>query len=250
MLSFFLNLFLTIMKNTPQYNRILLKFSGEVLMSNQQSIDEQKLQFFVHEIIKIVDMGVEVGIVPGGGNIFRGLKGVEKGFDRVKGDYMGMLATIINSLALQAAFQAENIPSRVFTAFRVEPAAEYFNREKALKALENKEVVIFSGGTGNPFFSTDTASALRGVEMNANIIVKGTKVDGIYNADPVKTPDAQKYDQISFNEVYKQQLKVMDLTAFTMCKDNNLPIIVFNINEKDDLKNIILGKKIGTLVKN
>jgi len=238
------------MKNTPKYNRVMLKFSGEVLMSNQQSIDEQKLRFFTNEIIQIVEMGVEVGVVLGGGNIFRGLKGVEKGFDRVKGDYMGMLATIINSLALQTALQAENIPSRVFTAFRVEPAAEYFNRDKALKTLQNKEVVIFSGGTGNPFFSTDSAAALRGIEMNANIILKGTKVDGVYNEDPVNNPDAHKYDQISFDEVYQQELKVMDLTAFTMCKDNNLPIIVFNIHEKDHLKNIILGKKIGTLIKN
>ncbi|MCK4664281.1 MAG: UMP kinase [Bacteroidales bacterium] len=234
-----------------KYKRILLKLSGEALMgSKNYGIDAERLSQYAEQIKEIVNLGVETGIVIGGGNIFRGLKGSSEGFDRVKGDYMGMLATIINSLALQSALENVGLKTRVFTSIRMEPVGEYYTKEKCITALNNKEVVVFSGGTGNPYFTTDTASSLRGVEIEADILLKGTRVDGVYTADPEKDKSAKKFDEITFNEVYKLGLNVMDLTAFTMCRENNLPIIVFDMNVKGNLKKIILGEKIGTLVKN
>ncbi len=234
-----------------KYKRILLKLSGEALMAEDHSpISSQKLNDFVSQIKEIADMGVQVGIVIGGGNIFRGLKGTADGIDRITGDYMGMMATVINSLALKSALTAIGAKARVLTAIRMEPVADYYSREKANDALNNGEIVVFAAGTSNPFFTTDTASTLRAVEIGADIIIKATNVDGIYTADPRKDPSATMYDEISFDEAYSRNLKVMDLTAFAMCKDNNLPIIVFNIHKKGNLKEIVSGKKIGTIVKN
>ena len=232
-----------------QYNRILLKLSGEALAGNKKvGIDNIVLNNFITEITEIIKLGVQVGIVVGGGNIFRGLKGVTKGFNRVKGDYMGMLATVINAIALQSEFIDNGIRAKVLTSTFMEPYAERYTKERAIDALENKDVVIFAGGTGNPFFSTDSASALRAVEIDADIILKGTNVDGVYTADPKKDPTATKFDTISFKEVIERELKVMDLTAFTMCYENNLPIIVFEMKEANNLKKIILGEKIGTKI--
>jgi uridylate kinase len=190
-----------------------------------------------------------VGIVIGGGNIFRGMSGVEAGFDRVKGDYMGMLATVINGLALQSAFQSKGITSRLFTAIRMEPFAEFYYKPKVIEALEANEIVIFSGGTGNPYFTTDTAATLRAVEMEADVVLKGTRVDGVYTSDPEKDPEAKKYDELSFSEALEKELRILDQTAFTMCKENDLPIIVFNMNEKGNLKALLSGQKVGTLIK-
>jgi len=195
-------------------------------------------------------MGLEIGIVIGGGNIFRGLAGSEKGFDRVKGDYMGMLATAINGLALQSAFQSLNIPARLFTSIRMEPVADYWNRDLVLESLAKKTICIFSGGTGNPYFTTDTTAALRAVEINADVLLKGTRVDGIYSADPEKDPDATKFETISFDEVLRQNLRIMDQTAFTLCRENQLPILVFDMDTMGNLEKLISGKKIGTLVQN
>jgi len=232
-----------------KYKRILLKLSGEALMGEDQyGLNPEIIHSFASQIKEIADLGVEVGIVIGGGNIFRGLGGTGKGFDRVKGDSMGMLATIINSIAIQAALERIGQKSKVFTAFSIESIGERFNKQNVNQAFNNKEVAIFSGGTGNPFFTTDTASALRAVEIEAEILLKGTRVDGIYTADPEKDKNAVKFDFISFEEVYEKNLKVMDLTAFTMCKENKLPILVFNMNKPGNLKNLILGEKIGTLV--
>jgi uridylate kinase len=232
------------------YQRVLLKLSGEALMAGRShGIDPTRLEDYVEEIIQVSSMGTQVGIVIGGGNIFRGLSGVEAGFDRVKGDYMGMLATVINGLALQSAFEALGAKARLFTAIRMEPVAEYYYKPRVIEALENNEIVIFSGGTGNPFFTTDTASALRAVEMEADVMLKGTRVDGVYTSDPEKDPDAEKYDEITFAEALNNELRILDLTAFTMCKENDLPIIVFNMNEKGSLKRLISGEKVGTLVK-
>jgi uridylate kinase len=194
-------------------------------------------------------MGAQVGIVIGGGNIFRGMSGVEAGFDRVKGDYMGMLATVINGLALQSAFESKGQPSRLFTAIRMEPVAESYYKPKVIQALENNEVVIFSAGTGNPYFTTDTAATLRAVEMEADVMLKGTRVDGVYSSDPEKDPEARRFDEITFDEALQKELRILDLTAFTMCKENKLPVIVFNMNEKGNLRKLISGEKIGTLVK-
>jgi uridylate kinase len=232
------------------YKRILLKLSGEALMAGRShGIDPERLEAYVNEIIEVSTMGTQVGIVIGGGNIFRGMAGVEAGFDRVKGDYMGMLATVINGLALQSAFETKGQPSRLFTAIRMEPVAEYYYKPKVIQALENNEVVIFSGGTGNPYFTTDTAATLRAVEMEADVMLKGTRVDGVYTSDPEKNPDARRYDEITFAEALQKELGVLDLTAFTMCKENELPIIVFNMNKKGNLRKLISGEKIGTLVK-
>lgn len=232
-----------------KYNRILLKLSGESLMGSQQyGIDQGRLNDYAEEIASIVNDGVQVGIVIGGGNIFRGLSGASKGFDRVKGDQMGMLATVINSLALNSALKSYGIKSRVMTAIRMEPIGEYYSKEKAVEALSAGEVVIISGGTGNPYFTTDTASSLRGIEIEADIMLKGTRVDGIYTADPEKDPGAVKFDTISFDEIYERNLKVMDLTATTMCKENNLPILVFNMDKKGNLQKVMAGEPIGTLV--
>lgn len=232
-----------------KYKRILLKLSGESLMGGQQyGIDPIRLSEYATQIKEVVAMGIEVGIVIGGGNIFRGLSGTTKGFDRVKGDQMGMLATVINSLALHSALEAQGVPTKVLTAIRMEPIGEFYSKAKAIEALKKGQVVIFSAGTGNPYFTTDTGSSLRGIEIEANVMLKGTRVDGIYNADPEKDPFAVKYDQISYDEIYAKGLKVMDLTATTMCKENGLPIIVFNMDEKGNLVRLLKGENIGTLV--
>ncbi len=233
------------------YKRILLKLSGEALMAGRShGIDPERLENYIDEIIEVSSLGTQVGIVIGGGNIFRGISGVEAGFDRVKGDYMGMLATVINGLALQSAFESKGKKARLFTAIRMDPVAEFYYKPKVIEALENNEIVIFSGGTGNPYFTTDTASTLRAVEMEADVMLKGTRVDGVYTADPEKDPEAEKYDEISFKEALNKELRILDLTAFTMCKENELPIIVFNMNEKGNLKKLVSGEKIGTLIKN
>lgn len=233
------------------YKRILLKLSGEALMAGRShGIDPERLDNYINEIIEVSALGIQVGIVIGGGNIFRGVSGVEAGFDRVKGDYMGMLATVINGLALASAFESKGKKARLFTAIRMEPVAEFYYKPKVIEALENKEIVIFSGGTGNPYFTTDTASTLRAIEMEADVMLKGTRVDGVYSADPEKDPKARKYTNISYKEALEKELRILDLTAFTMCKENDLPIIVFNMNEKGNLKKLLTGEKIGTLVKN
>lgn len=224
--------------------------SGEALMAGRShGIDPARLNDYVEEIIEISQAGTQVGIVIGGGNIFRGITGVEEGFDRVKGDYMGMLATIINGLALQSAFESKNAGARLLTSFRMEPVAEFYSKSKALSALREGEIVIFAGGTGNPFFTTDTASSLRAVEIEAEVMLKGTRVDGVYSSDPEKDPDAEKYDTLTFDEAIKKNLRILDQTAFAMCRENDLPVIVFNMNEKGSLKKLISGQKIGTLVK-
>jgi len=233
------------------FKRILLKLSGESLMGEKQyGIVEIRLGEYALQIAEIVSMGVQVGIVIGGGNIFRGLSGTSKGFDRVQGDQMGMLATVINSLALNSALQASGIKSHVFTAIRMEPVGEFYCKQKAIEMLERGDVVIISAGTGNPFFTTDTASSLRAIEIEADVMLKGTRVDGIYTADPEKDKTATKFDEITYDEIYHRNLKVMDLTATTMCKENNMPIYVFDMDTVGNLKKVLLGEKIGTLVKN
>jgi uridylate kinase len=232
-----------------KYKRILLKLSGESLMGEQQyGIDQNRLNDYAEEISVLVKSGIQVGIVIGGGNIFRGLSGAAKGFDRVKGDQMGMLATVINSLALGSALKNHGVKSKVMTAIRMEPVGEYYSKEKAIEALSAGEVVIISGGTGNPYFTTDTASALRGIEIEADIMLKGTRVDGIYTADPEKDPNATKFETISFDEIYNRNLRIMDLTATTMCKENNLPVLVFNMDEKGNLQKVMAGESLGTVV--
>jgi len=231
------------------YKRILLKLSGESLMGNQQyGIDQQRLKDYAEQIKEISDMGIQIGIVIGGGNIFRGLSGATKGFDRVKGDQMGMLATVINSLALNSALTSVGCKSRVLTAIRMEPIGEFYSKDRAVDLIEQGEVVILSAGTGNPYFTTDTGSSLRGIEIEADVMLKGTRVDGIYTADPEKDPTATRFDRISFDEVYNSGLAVMDLTATAMCKENNLPIIVFNMDVKGNLKKVMEGQSIGTYV--
>lgn len=232
-----------------KYKRILLKLSGESLMGGQQyGIDQTRLSDYAEQIASLVNAGVQIGIVIGGGNIFRGLSGAANGFDRVKGDQMGMLATVINSLALNSALKSNGIKSHVLTAIRMEPIGEFYSKDKAIEWLEKGEVVIISGGTGNPYFTTDTASALRAIEIEAEIMMKGTRVDGIYTADPEKDPSATKFDTISFDEVFNRNLRIMDLTATTMCKENNLPILVFNMDQKGNLQKVIAGEPIGTIV--
>ena len=233
-----------------KYNRILLKLSGESLMgSKQYGIDEVRLNEYAAQIKDIAEMGVQIGIVIGGGNIFRGLSGASKGFDRVKGDQMGMLATVINSLALSSALTALGVKAKVLTAIRMEPIGEFYNKWRAIELLEQGYVVIMSGGTGNPFF-TDTGSSLRGIEIEADVMLKGTRVDGIYTADPEKDPTATKFSEITYDEIYTRGLKVMDLTATTMCKENNLPIIVFDMDTNGNLKRVMDGENIGTYVHN
>ena len=233
------------------YKRILLKLSGESLMgSKQYGIDETRLAEYAAQIKEIAEMGVQIGIVIGGGNIFRGLSGASKGFDRVKGDQMGMLATVINSLALSSALVAQGVKAKVLTAIRMEPIGEFYNKWRAIELLEQGNVVIMSGGTGNPFFTTDTGSSLRGIEIGADVMLKGTRVDGIYTADPEKDPTATKFSEITYDEIYNRGLKVMDLTATTMCKENNLPIIVFDMDTVGNLKKVMSGENIGTLVHN
>jgi uridylate kinase len=234
-----------------KYKRILLKLSGESLMgSKQYGIDEVRLNEYAEQIKEIAEMGVQIGIVIGGGNIFRGLSGASKGFDRVKGDQMGMLATVINSLALSSALTALGVKAKVLTAIRMEPIGEFYNKWRAIELLEQGYVVIMSGGTGNPFFTTDTGSSLRGIEIEADVMLKGTRVDGIYTADPEKDPAAVKFSDITYDEIYTRGLKVMDLTATTMCKENNLPIIVFNMDKNGNLKKVMDGEDIGTYVHN
>lgn len=231
------------------YKRILLKLSGESLMGAKgYGIDEVRLAAYAKQIKEIIDLGVQVGIVIGGGNIFRGLSGSAKGFDRVKGDQMGMLATIINSLALNSALEAINVPTHVFTAIRMEPIGEFYSKQKAIEAMNNGEVSIISGGTGNPYFTTDTASALRAIEIEANVMLKGTRVDGIYTADPEKDPTATKFEKITYDEIYNMGLKIMDLTATTLCKENHMPILVFDMDTEGNLKKVLSGENIGTLV--
>ena len=232
-----------------QHKRILLKLSGESLMGDQNhGIDPFRLDNYAKEIKEIQKEGVEVAIVIGGGNIFRGVSGASKGMDRVQADYMGMLATVINGLALQTALEDNDIPTRLQTAIKIEAIAEPYIKRKATRHLEKGRVVIFGCGTGNPFFTTDSAAVLRAIEINADVILKGTRVDGIYDEDPEKNKNAVKFDSLSFDEVLKRGLKIMDTTAFTLSQENNLPIIVFDMNTKGNLKKIINGKSIGTKV--
>ena len=232
-----------------QYKRILLKLSGESLMGAQkQGLDPACLESYAKQIREVVEMGIQVGIVIGGGNIFRGLSGTGKGFDRVKGDQMGMLATVINSLALSSALEHEKCPNKVFTAIRMEPIGEFYSKANAIKSLEKGVVTIFSAGTGNPYFTTDTASSLRAIEIEADVMLKGTRVDGIYTANPEEDPTAVKFDEITYDEILRQRLKVMDLTATTLCQENHLPIVVFNMDVPGNLKKVISGEKIGTVV--
>ena len=233
-----------------KYKRILLKLSGEALMGDgEYGIDPKMLSKYANEINTIIEKKAEVAIVIGGGNIYRGINSEGAGFDRVQGDHMGMLATIINGMALQSALESINIETRLLTAIRMEQVAEPYIRRKAMRHLQKGRVVIFGGGTGNPYFTTDTAATLRAIEIEADVILKGTRVDGIYSEDPEKNPNAVKYDSISFDEVLKNKLSVMDLTAFTLCQENNLPIKVFNMNVKGNLIKVCDGKNVGTLVK-
>lgn len=233
------------------YKRILLKLSGEALMGDKQfGIDNKRILQYAKEIKAIVDKGVEVAIVIGGGNIFRGVQAEEGGMDRTHGDYMGMLATMINSMALQAALEQVGLQTRLQSAIEMKAIAEPFIRRRAVRHLEKGRVVIFGSGTGNPFFTTDSAASLRAIELEADAILKGTRVDGIYSEDPEKNPNATKFDTISFDECYNKGLKVMDMTAFTLCKENDLPIIVFDMNTEGNLEKLINGESIGTVVKN
>ena len=232
-----------------RFNRILLKLSGESLMGEQgYGIDVKRLNEYAEQIKEAVASGVQIGNVIGGGNIFRGLSGAGKGFDRVKGDQMGMCATVINSLALSSALGAIGVKNRVLTAIRMEPIGEFYNKWKAIEAMEQGEVVIMSGGTGNPYFTTDTGSSLRGIEIEADVMLKGTRVDGIYTADPEKDPTATKFDDITYDEVISRGLKVMDITATAMCRENKLPIYVFNMDKVGNLKRVLDGEEIGTFV--
>ena len=234
-----------------KFHRILLKLSGESLMGQQgYGIDVQRLKEYAQQIKEIADMGVQIGIVIGGGNIFRGLSGAGKGFDRVKGDQMGMCATVINSLALSSALDAAGQKNRVLTAIRMEPIGEFYSKWKAIEAMEQGKVVIMSGGTGSPYFTTDTGSSLRGIEIEADVMLKGTRVDGIYTADPEKDPTATKFHDITYQEGSQRGLKVMDITATAMCMQNDLPIYVFNMDILGNLKKVIEGEEIGTLVHN
>ena len=232
-----------------KYNRILLKLSGEALMGKQKyGIDSDVLSSYAKDIKSIVDKECQIAIVIGGGNIYRGIQSEKSGFDRVQGDHMGMLATIINGMALQSALESLNIETRLQTAIRMEQIAEPYIRRRAIRHLEKNRVVIFGGGTGNPYFTTDTAAALRAVEIEADTILKGTRVDGVYSADPEKDKNATKFETITFDEAYNLDLKIMDLTAFTLCKENKLPINVFNMNTKGNLLKVCEGKKVGTLI--
>ena len=233
-----------------KYNRILLKLSGESLQGTQKyGLDPSQLQSYAEQIKAVAESGIQVGIVIGGGNIFRGMTGAKRGFDRVKGYQMGMLATIINSLALQSALEDNGVKCKVLTSIRMEPIGEYFSKARAIEYLEAGYVVIIGGGTSNPYFTTDTASALRGIEIEAQVMLKGTRVDGVYTADPEKDPTATKFDEITFDEVISRQLKVMDQTAFTLCRENKLEIIVFDMDTPGNLGKVLAGEQIGTLVK-
>jgi uridylate kinase len=234
-----------------QYSRILLKLSGESLSGNENhGINDSVLEDYAEQVIEIANEGCQVAIVIGGGNIFRGLKGTEAGFDRVKGDQMGMLATVINSLALESAISRLGGKAKVFTSIRMEPLGEFYNRDRVVDTMKNNVICILAGGTGNPFFTTDTASALRAVEIGAQVLLKGTRVDGVYSADPEKDPKAERFDRLTFEDVINRRLKVMDATAFTMCLENNIPLIVFDMNKQGNLKKLVDGKNIGTIVTN
>jgi uridylate kinase len=233
----------------PVYKRILLKLSGESLMGDKSfGLDPEVIEKYASEIKTIVDLGVQVAIVIGGGNIYRGMNESETGIERAHGDYMGMLATVINGMALQAMLEKLGVYTRLQSAIKMEQIAEPYIRRRAIRHLEKNRVVIFGAGTGNPYFTTDTAGSLRAIEISACIILKGTRVNGIYSSDPEKFPDAARYDQISFRECIEKNLRVMDMTAFTLCMENNLPILVFDINEPGNLRRIVTGEKIGTLV--
>lgn len=235
----------------PKYKRILLKLSGESLMGNQQyGIDAERLQQYAAEIKEVIAMGVEVAVVIGGGNIFRGMKGTNSGIDRAQGDYMGMLATVINGMALQSALENAGLYTRMLSAIKMEQICEPYIRRRAMRHLEKGRIVIFGAGTGNPYFTTDTAASLRAIEVEADVILKGTRVDGIYTADPEKDPAATRFEQISFREVYEKNLNVMDMTAFTLCEENQLPIIVFDMNKTGNLAALLRGEQVGTLVTN
>ncbi len=235
---------------TPQYKRILLKLSGEALMGEQNfGIEPSVLKFFAAEVLEVYQLGVEIGIVIGGGNIFRGVEAAAHGIHKVSGDHMGMLATVINSIALQNALEARGIPTRMQTAIKMEQIAEPFIRRRAIRHLEKGRVVLFGAGTGNPYFTTDTAAVLRAIEIEANVIIKGTRVNGVYDSDPEKNHDAVRFNNISYREVLEKNLRVMDQTAITLCHENHLPIIVFNMNEKNNLLKVVLGEQIGTIVK-
>jgi uridylate kinase len=234
-----------------KYSRILLKLSGESLSGdNNHGISTMVLDEYAKQISDVVNNGCEVAVVIGGGNIFRGLSGTGSGFDRVRGDQMGMLATVINSLALESSIRKLGGNARVYTSIRMEPVGELYNRDKVIEVLKNQTVCILSGGTGNPFFTTDTAAALRAVEIGADVLMKGTRVDGVYTSDPEKDTEARKFDNISFEEVIERRLKVMDSTAFTMCRENNMPIVVFNMNKNGNLMKVAKGAALGTLICN
>ena len=232
-----------------KYKRILLKLSGEALMGNKQfGIDNNRLMQYANEIKQIAEMGTEIGIVIGGGNIFRGVQAERGGMERTQGDYMGMLGTMINSMALQAALESVGLYTRLQSAIEMKQIAEPFIKRKAVRHLEKGRIVIFGAGTGNPYFTTDSAASLRAVEIDADVILKGTRVDGVYDQDPEVNPSAKKYDSLTFDQAYENNLKVMDMTAFTLCKENDVPVIVFNMNEPGNLKKVIEGIEIGTLV--
>jgi uridylate kinase len=232
-----------------KYKRILLKLSGEALMGEHNyGIDSKKLKQYAVEIKKVRDMGVEVAIVIGGGNIFRGVQGEKVGIDRVQGDYMGMLATVINAMALQSSLEQHGMYTRLMSGIKIESVCEPFIRRRAIRHLEKGRIVIFGAGIGNPYFTTDSTASLRAIEIEAEVVLKGTRVDGVYTADPEKDPTAERYTTISFQEVYEKNLNVMDMTAFTLCQENNLPIIVFDMNKEGNLENLILGEEVGTLI--
>lgn len=236
-------------KNKNMYKRILLKLSGESLMGKMQyGIDPDKLAAYTQEVKTVYEMGVQIGIVIGGGNIFRGLQGTQKGYDRVRGDQMGMLATTINALALQSAFEKAGLPVQVLTAIRMEPIGVFYDKQKAMQLLNSGHILIFAGGTGSPFFTTDTAAALRAIEMEADILLKGTRVDGVYSADPEKDPRATKFETIGFKEVLQKNLRVMDLTAITMCMENQMPLCVFDMDTMGNLTRLLQGEPIGTTI--
>ena len=233
----------------PKYSRVLLKLSGESLMgADGYGISSKKLEQYAKDIYAITELGVQVAVVIGGGNIYRGMNEAETGIERAHGDYMGMLATLINGMALQAALEKIGVITRLQSAIKMEQLAEPYIRRRAIRHLEKGRVVIFGAGTGNPYFTTDTAGSLRAIEIKAEVILKGTRVDGIYSADPEKDPTAERYDKLSFSDVISKELKVMDMTAFTLCQENNLPIIVFDMNTPGNLLNVVSGKSVGTLV--
>jgi uridylate kinase len=232
-----------------KYQRVLLKLSGESLAGNgSYGIASDVLLRYSSDIVSITEMGVQVAIVVGGGNIFRGIKGLNNGFDRIRGDSMGMLATVINSLAIQSALENSGIRAKVLTSVCMEPIGEHYSSSKAIEYMESGNTVIIAGGTGNPFFTTDSAAALRGMELKVDVLLKGTRVDGVYTADPEKYPEATKYDKLSFEEAYSKGLKIMDLTAFTLCRENALPILVFDMNTPGNLKKVVLGDNTGTII--